>query len=309
MIRYLLLQLGQLVLVLLGVVTITFVVLRLTGDPLSTLLPPDATEQQRQLLSHQLGLDRPLAVQYLVFLGQVTHGDFGRSIVSGIPAGSIVLGQMPQSLVLAVLAMVVATVIGVTAGVLAAANQNRWPDRLVTAAAVAGQAMPVYWLGLLLIIVFAVQLGVLPASGMEGPASLVLPVATLSVALLPYVMRVTRSTMLDVLRSDFVRFHRAKGLPPISIVGRHALKNCLAPVVTLLGLQAGVLMGGVVAIEFIFGRSGMGSLLIHSIYSRDYPVVQAAVFCIALVVVLANFAADITVALIDPRIRLGAAAG
>jgi peptide/nickel transport system permease protein len=308
-IRYLIAQGLQLLVVLFGVVTITFIVLRLTGDPLAALLPPDASDQQRELLSRQLGLDQPIPAQYLVFLGQIVRGDFGRSIVSGIPATSIVLGQMPQSVTLAALAMVVASVVGVSAGVVAATNQNRWPDRLVMAAAVAGQAMPVYWLGLLLIILFAVQLGWLPASGMEGPGALVLPVATLSVALLPYVMRVTRSTMLDVLRSDFVRFHRAKGLPTLDIVARHALKNCLAPVVTLLGLQAGVLMGGVVAIEFIFGRSGMGSLLIHAIYSRDYPVVQAAVFSIALVVVGANFLADVAVAVIDPRIRLGAAAG
>lgn len=306
MIRYLVTQALQLVVVLFGVVTITFVVLRLTGDPLTTLLPPDASEQQRQLLRHQLGLDEPFPIQYFTFLGEASHGDFGRSITTGIPAMTLVHNQVPQSLELAVLGMALAAGLGVLGGSLAAVNLNRWPDRMVTTIAVAGQAMPVYWLGLILIIVFAVQLGVLPASGTEGWESLVLPVISLSVVLLPYILRVTRATMLDVLRSDFVRFHRAKGLSPCAVILRHALKNSLAPVVTLLGLQAGVLMGGVVAIEFIFARPGMGSLLIHSIYSRDYPVVQAAVFSIALVVVLANFVSDLAVAWIDPRVRLGA---
>lgn len=307
--RYLAGQALQLLVVLFGVVTITFLVLRLTGDPLTTLLPPDASEQQRQLLRHQLGLDKPFAVQYLTFLGEASHGDFGRSITTGIPAMTLVRNQVPQSLELAALGLALAALVGVVGGSLAAVNHNRWPDRLVTTVAVAGQAMPVYWLGLILIIVFAVQLGLLPASGNEGVESLVLPVISLSVVLLPYILRVTRATMLEVLRSDFIRFHRAKGLSPAGVILKHALKNSLAPVVTLLGLQAGVLMGGVVAIEFIFARPGMGSLLIHSIYSRDYPVVQAAVFTIALVVVLANFLSDLAVAWIDPRVRLGARAG
>jgi ABC-type dipeptide/oligopeptide/nickel transport system permease component len=307
--RYLATQALQLLVVLFGVVTITFLVLRLTGDPLTTLLPPDASEQQRQLLRHQLGLDQPFGIQYLTFLGEASHGDFGRSITTGIPAMTLVRNQVPQSLELAALGMALAALVGVVGGSLAAVYHNRWPDRLVTTVAVAGQAMPVYWLGLILIIVFAVQLGLLPASGNEGVESLILPVISLSVVLLPYILRVTRATMLEVLRSDFIRFHRAKGLSPAGVILKHALKNSLAPVVTLLGLQAGVLMGGVVAIEFIFARPGMGSLLIHSIYSRDYPVVQAAVFTIALVVVLANFLSDLAVAWIDPRVRLGARAG
>jgi peptide/nickel transport system permease protein len=307
--RYLATQALQLLVVLFGVVTITFLVLRLTGDPLTTLLPPDASEQQRQLLRHQLGLDQPFAIQYLTFLSEASHGDFGRSITTGIPAMTLVRNQVPQSLELAALGMALAALVGVVGGSLAAVYHNRWPDRLVTTFAVAGQAMPVYWLGLILIIVFAVQLGLLPASGNEGVESLILPVISLSVVLLPYILRVTRATMLEVLRSDFIRFHRAKGLSPAGVILKHALKNSLAPVVTLLGLQAGVLMGGVVAIEFIFARPGMGSLLIHSIYSRDYPVVQAAVFTIALVVVLANFLSDLAVAWIDPRVRLGARAG
>ena len=308
MVRYVGAQVTQLLVVVFGVLTITFVVLRITGNPVDSLLPPNATQQERQLLIRELGLDKPIPVQYATFLGQAVRGDFGHSIITEQPAEGVVLAQMPSSLILAFLAAGASTIVGVAGGTWAAIRHNRWPDRVVTIVAVAGQAMPVYWLGLILIIIFAVTLNLLPASGEEGVSSLILPVATLSVALLPYVLRVARSTMLDVLRSDFVRFHRAKGLSETSIVLRHALKNSLGPIITLLGLQAGPILVGVVAIEYVFGRSGMGSLLINSIYSRDYPVVQAAVFTIALLVVGANFAADLLVAYIDPRVRLGARA-
>lgn len=308
MVRFAARQVLHLVVVLVGAVTITFVALRLSGNPLDALLPPDATEQQREILTRQLGLDQSIPEQYLRFLGRVGHGDFGRSIISGLPASHLVAGQFVSSLVLAGLALAAGAVVGVALGVLTATHQGRLLDRLGSAVSALAQAAPLFWLGLILIIIFAVWLPLLPVAGMGGPSYLVLPVATLAAGIVPYVMRLTRTTMLEILDADFVRFHTAKGLRPVRIVYRHALKNCLPPVVTLLGLQAGPLLGGVVVIEYIFGRSGVGSLLVSSIYSRDYPVVQAAVLAIVLVVVLANLLADLAVAALDPRARLGAKA-
>jgi peptide/nickel transport system permease protein len=298
-------QLVHLIVVLFGAVTITFVALRLSGNPVDALLPANATAQERQILIQQLGLNRGLADQYGHFLGQVVRGDMGNSIINGQSAIREVTGQLASSLVLAGLALAVAAVVGIALGVLSAERQGGWLDRLCRAAAAVGQAAPSFWLGLILIIVFAVRLRLFPASGMGGPRYLVLPVLTLAVAIVPYVMRLTRTTMLGVLDAEFMRFHKAKGLRPAAIIYRHGLKNCLPPVITLLGLQAGPLLGGVVIIEYVFGRSGVGSLLISSIYNRDYPVVQVAVLVIVAVVVLANVAADLAVAALDPRVRLG----
>jgi peptide/nickel transport system permease protein len=298
-------QLVHLIVVLFGAVTITFVVLRLTGNPVDALLPPNATAHQRQILIQQLGLNRGIADQYWRFLGQVVHGDMGNSIINGLPATRLVADQLGNSLLLAGLALAAAAIVGIALGVLSAERRGGWLDRLFRTASSIAQAAPSFWLGLVLIIVFAVRLRVLPSSGMGGPRYLVLPVLTLAAAIVPYVMRLTRTTMLGVLDAEFMRFHRAKGLRPAAVIYRHGLKNCLPPVVTLLGLQAGPLLGGVVIIEYVFGLSGVGSLLISSIYNRDYPVVQVAVLAIVAVVVLANVAADLAVAAIDPRVRLG----
>lgn len=308
MVRFVARQVLHLVVVLVGAVTITFIALRLSGNPVDALLPPDAGEQQRENLIHQLGLDQSIPEQYVRFLGRVGHGDFGRSIISGLPASHLVASQFASSLVLAGLALTVGALVGIGLGVLSATHQGRLLDRVGSGLSALAQAAPLFWVGLILIIIFAVWLPLLPVAGMGGPSYLVLPVVTLAIGIVPYVMRLTRTTMLEVLEADFMRFHIAKGLRPARVIYRHALKNCLPPVVTLLGLQAGPLLGGVVVIEYVFGRSGVGSLLVSSIYSRDYPVVQAAVLAIVLVVVLANLGADLAVAALDPRARLGAKA-
>lgn len=305
MLRFIGRQVLHLLVVMVGAVTITFVALRLSGNPLDALLSPEATEEQRQVLTEQLGLNRSIVEQYWIFLVDTLQFDFGRSIITGRPAATLVGDQFGESLVLALVALVVSAVLGIALGVVAATHRGGLVDRVVNAISSVTQAAPLFWVGLILIIVFAVQLRWLPASGMEGAKSLVLPVTTLALGCLPYVLRLTRTTMLDILDTEFVRFHRAKGLSELSIVGRHALKNCLPPVVTLLGLQAGPLLGGVVVIEYVFGRSGVGTLLIGSIYSRDYPVVQTAVLVIVLAVVVANALADTAVAAIDPRVRVG----
>jgi peptide/nickel transport system permease protein len=300
----LLMQFGQLCVAVFGVVTITFVIIRSSGNPLDTLLPLDATEGQRVVLSHQLGLDQSVFVQYLRYVQHGVRGDFGISIVSNVPASHLVLDQLPQSLLLAACGLAVSAVVGILGGAVAAIRRGNWPDRVLSVVATVGQAMPVYWLGLILIIVFAVQLGFFPATGIEGPKSLVLPTAALAFVLLPSILRLTRSTMIDVLQADFMRFHVAKGLPPARLY-RHALKNSLPPIISLIGLQAGVLMGGLVAIEYVFGRPGIGGQLIHSTLTRDYPVVQAAALAIGLLVVLTTLISDVLVAAVDPRIRVG----
>ncbi|WP_432826202.1 ABC transporter permease [Dactylosporangium sp. CA-092794] len=305
MLRFVGRQVVHLLVVMVGAVTITFVALRLSGNPLDALLPAEATEEQRRILTEQLGLDHSVLEQYWLFLTHAARFDFGRSIITGRPAASLVGDQFGESLLLAVVALAVSAVAGIALGVLAATHRGGVLDRVVNAISSVAQAAPLFWVGLILIIVFAVRLHWLPASGMDGAGSLVLPVATLALGSMPYILRLTRTTMLDVLDTDFVRFHRAKGLPERSVVGLHALKNCLPPVATLIGLQAGPLLGGVVVIEYIFGRSGVGTLLISSIYSRDYPVVQTAVLVIVLAVVVANVLADLAVAVIDPRVRVG----
>lgn len=307
MTRRLATQLGQLVVAVFGVVTITFVIIRASGNPLDTLLPLDATDQQRALLTHKLGLDQSVVVQYLRFLEHAARGDFGISIVSDVPASRLVLDQLPQSLLLAACGLAVSAVLGVLGGAAAAIHRDGWLDRLLSVVATLGQAMPVYWLGLLLVIAFAVHLGWFPATGIEGASSLVLPTAALAFVLLPSILRLTRTTMIDALRADFMRFHLAKGLRPTTLY-RHALKNSLPPVISLIGLQAGVLMGGVVAIEYVFGRPGIGGQLIHSTLSHDYPVVQAAALAIGLLVVATTLISDVLVAAIDPRIRVGGSA-
>lgn len=307
MLRFALRSILHLTVVLFGVVTITFVALRLSGNPLDALLSPEATEEQRAMLAEQLGLDKPIVQQYLLFLRQLGTGDLGRSIITGTPAGELVADQFGHSLVLTVLSLALSAVVGIALGIFSATRPGGVLDRVVTAVAALAQAAPLFWVGLILIMVFAVQLRMLPASGMGGSEHLVLPVVALASGIMPYVLRLTRTTMIEVLDAEFIRFHRAKGLSRSSIVYRYALKNTMPPVVTLLGLQAGPLLGGVVVIETVFGRSGVGSLLINSIYSRDYPVVQAAVLVIVVAVVLANVVADLLVALIDPRVRLGRA--
>lgn len=300
-------HLWHLAVVLLGAVTITFIALRLSGDPLDALLSAEATEQQRQSLSQQLGLDRSLPEQYWQFVVHALRGDLGQSIVTGLPASHMVSDQLAPSLLLAAVSLLVSAVVGVGLGVVAATHRGGIVDRAVGAVASVAQAAPLFWVGLVLIIIFAVRLRWLPASGMGDARYLVLPVLTLASGNLPYVLRLTRTTMLGLLEADFVRFHRAKGLAWRTIVYRHALKNCLPPVIALLGLQAGPLLGGVVVIEYVFGRSGVGTLLISSIYSRDYPVVQAAVLVLVVAVVVANTLADLIVTVIDPRVRVGRA--
>jgi peptide/nickel transport system permease protein len=292
-------------LLLLWLVTVVvFGLLHLTpGDPASLMLGEQATPEQIRDLRHALGLNEPLITQYARFLGQAVRGDFGTSIRAQRPALDVVLERLPATLLLAAGAFTFAVSLGMPIGVLSAVKRLSLWDHGSMALALMGQSMPVFWLGLMLIIVFSVHLRWLPVSGAGGPQHLVLPAVTLGTFLIGLIIRLTRSSMLDVLGQDYVRTARAKGLAERAVIVRHALRNALIPVVTLLGLQLGILLGGAVITETVFAWPGLGMVTVTAINQRDYPVVQCAVFISAVLVVSINWAVDVLYHFLDPRIR------
>ena len=290
---------------LLGVATVVFSLLRLLpGDPANLIAGPQATPESIANIRHQLGLDLPLWQQYLAFLGRLLHGDLGISSRTGQPVLQEIAVRAPYTAELALCSLVLAVVVGIAAGVVAATRRNTGADLGISSSAVFGVSMPVYWLGLMLIVVFAVRLRVLPAAGNdEGVASLVLPTITLALFSMGLVARQTRSAMLEVLGQDFVRTARAKGAGRPSVLIRHALRNALLPIVTTIGLQFGTLLGGAVITESVFAWPGMGRLLLDSISARDYPVVQGVVLMLAVAFIAINLLTDLVYAYVDPRIR------
>jgi peptide/nickel transport system permease protein len=290
---------------LLGVATVVFSLLRLLpGDPASLIAGPTATPESIANIRHQLGLDQPIWQQYLDFLGRLLHGDLGISSRTGQPVLQEIATRAPYTAELALTSLVLAIAVGVAAGVVAATRRNTGADLGISGGAVFGVSMPVYWLGLMLIIVFAVRLRVLPAAGNdEGVLSLVLPTVTLALFSMGLVARQTRSAMLEVLGQDFVRTARAKGAGRRAVLIRHALRNALLPIVTTIGLQFGTLLGGAVITESVFAWPGMGRLLLDSIGSRDYPVVQGVVLLLSVAFITINLLTDLVYAYVDPRIR------
>ena len=304
MLAYVLAQVARSLAVVVGITVVAFLLLHLSGDPLSVLLPIDASEAERLALFQRLGLDDPLPIQYIHWLLNAVQGDFGKSIFQRQPAFGLVLERMPATLLLGASGMLVGLTIAIPLGVLAGSRPGSVWDSLTTSFAVSGQAIPVYWLGLMLIVLFAVQLRLLPASGIGSPAHLIMPAATLGIGLAPTTMRLVRSGMIEVLQQDYIRAERARGLSPRRILYRHALRGVSIPVITVLGLQAATLLSGTVMTETVFAWPGVGSLVVGSIFNRDFPVVQAAVFMLAILVVIINLAADLAVAAVDPRVRL-----
>jgi peptide/nickel transport system permease protein len=289
--------------VALGVVTLVFAALRLSGDPAATMLPGDASVDELTALRRTLGLDRPLPVQYVQFLGAALRGDFGESFRHQQPALPLVLERLPATLELALASLVLAVGVAMPLGILAALYRGRLVDRLAMGFAVVGQATPYFWMGIMLILVVSVELGWLPTSGRGGVAHLILPAITLGTHFAAVLARLTRTSMLEVLGQNYVTTARAKGLPePVVILG-HALKNAAVPVVTLIGLQFGTLLGGAVVTETVFAWPGVGRLAVQSIFVRDYPVVQAGVFVLALTFVAINLVVDLLYGFLDPRIR------
>jgi peptide/nickel transport system permease protein len=288
-----------------GVVSAVFVVIRLApGDQATVALGPDATAAQIETLRHAMGLDRPLLVQYVNYLGDVLTFDFGESYRYGRPAMAAVLERFPATVTLTVTATVIAIVCGLLLGVIAGRKPGSLLDRAVSTFALGLQALPPFWIGIMFILVFALQLQVLPSAGGGSPAHLVLPAVTLSIPFTALVARITRSGVAETMSESFVRTARSKGLTEPQVLSGHVLKNSLIPVVTVVGLQVGTLVGGAVVIETVFGWPGLGSLLVSAVGNRDFAVVQAATVLIAVCVIVLNLVADLVNARLDPRIRL-----
>jgi peptide/nickel transport system permease protein len=303
MTAYILRRLLQMVPVVFGITLIVFLLVRSAGDPVVLLLPEDATQEQIELLRTSLGLDRPVMEQYVRYLGNLLRGDFGTSIrFRNQDAFQITIERLPATLQLASAALLVAVLISLPAGIIAATNRNRWPDRLASTMSVVGEAMPNFWLGIMLILVFSVQLGLFPVSGRGSLAHLALPALTLGTALAALLTRLMRSSLLEVLNQDYVRTATAKGLRRRVVLTKHALRNALLSYVTVLGLQVASLMAGAVVTEQVFAWPGIGLLAIQAINSRDMAIIQTVVIIASLVVMFANLIVDVVYSLIDPRI-------
>jgi len=285
------------------VLVVVFFAIRLSGDPVALMLADNSTEQQKVQLRHALGLDQPLPVQFAIYVSNVVRGDFGESVVYNQPAASVVAAALPATIELTLLAIAVATVVGIGTGLISGVTEGSLLDRILLTVGVVGQAMPGFWLGLMLIVLFAVNLHWLPTSGIGTWQHLVLPTLTLSAFLYPQVALLTRAVLIEVMHEQYVTTARAKGLPARTIVLRHALRNSLNPVVTSIGLNFGLLLGGAVITETVFAWPGVGQLGIKAIFSRDLPIVSASVFVLAVAIILCNLAADLINGVLDPRIR------
>ena len=296
---------GVVVTILFVAITIFLMVRVLPGDPARVIAGVLASEQDVERIRVQLGLDESLPVQLGIFLRDLTQGDLGISARTSNPVAQEILARLPATLWLAAAGMLMAVAFGVPLGAGAAARAGKLGDLLVSTFVLFGISMPVYWLGLMLIILFSIRLRVLPAAGFEGPLSLILPAVTLAAFSIAFIARITRSSMLEVLRQDYVRTARAKGVSERRVEWRHALRNALPPVVTVIGLQFGELLGGAILTETVFGWPGLGRLLVDSIFARDYPVVQGLVIVFALMFALVNLVVDLLYERIDPRVRYG----
>jgi ABC-type dipeptide/oligopeptide/nickel transport system permease component len=302
--RYLLHRLWQSLFVIVGIMAVTFALLQLTGDPARMLVPPEAGDEAVEEIRKRLGLDQPLPVQFVRYMSGALVGDFGRSLSFGEPASKLVFERFPATLQLTVAALSWSLVASFALGIISAVKRYSAADVAATVIALLGQSIPVFWLGIMLILLFAVTLGWLPTSGMESPAHFILPAITLGAASMARTTRLVRSGMLEVLSQDYVRTARAKGLSEWAVIFRHALRNASIPIVTVIGLDFGTLLGGAVITETIFAWPGVGRLAVEAIFRRDFPLVQADVFYIATAFVLVNLFVDLLYTALDPRVRL-----
>ena len=304
MTTYLTRRLLQSLVVLLGVSFVVFFILHLTGDPALVLLPPDASPEDVRRFREVMGFNDPFFVQYGRFLAGALRGDFGQSIRHGESAFHLVAERMPATFELAGAALLIALVVAIPAGIVSAVRRNSLLDYVSTVVALLGQSMPTFWLGIMLILLFSVQFHLLPSSGRGTLEHLVLPAVTLGLFTTARITRLTRSGMLEVLGQDYIRTARAKGVSDPPVVWKHALKNAAIPIVTIVGIELGTLLGGSVITETIFAWPGVGRLSVQAIANRDYPVVQAAVFLLATTFVIVNLMVDVVYTYLDPRIRL-----
>lgn len=305
---YVIRRLLQAIIVIFGVSIISFGLLFLTGDPTELLLGEGAnfmTQEEIEEFRHVRGFDRPWYVQYFDFAYHAVQGDFGVSLRYQQPAFKIVMERMPATIQLAMFALLISVVFAIPIGILSATRPNTWADHLFTLAALIGQSVPSFWLGILLMLVFGVKLGWLPISGRGGLEHLILPGVSLAAFSLARNTRLFRSSLMDVIHQDYIRTAKAKGLSENSVMYGHAMRNAMLPMVTAIGLQLGFLLGGSVIIESIFAWPGVGRLIINAVYNKDFPVVQAGVLMLAVLFTLINLGVDLLYGWIDPRIRLG----
>jgi len=301
--RYIIRRLGY-ALVSLALLSATiFVFVRLTGDPTVLLVEPGASRADMEALRHDLGLDEPIWVQYGVFVRSLVHGDFGHSFYYRVPVLELYLSRLPHSLLLAATAMFFSLLIGIPSGILAAVRVNGWGDGAGKIFALLGLSMPSFWVGLLMILFFSVYLGWLPSSGSGTALHLVMPAVALGWYFAAAHMRLTRSSMLEVLGSEYVKLARLKGLPEVLVIAKHAFKNALIPVLTLAGINLVIMVNVAVVVETVFAWPGIGRLLYEGIAFRDFPVVQATVLLGGVMIIAVNLLVDLTYAVIDPRIR------
>jgi peptide/nickel transport system permease protein len=312
MIAYIFQRLVGMIVVMFLVVTIVFVIVRVTpGDPAAVMLGPDATPQDIAELRSSLGLDRSILVQYAIYAGQLLKGDLGQSIFLNMPVASALLDRAEPTFFLTVFSLIIASVIALPIGIYAAYRRGSFFDQAATTLAMLAASIPSFWLGLLLMQIFAVRYNLFPVSGYGGPGStflermyhLTLPAVALGLVSSALILRFTRASMLDVLGDDYIRTARAKGVAERRIIFKHALKNALIPILTVLGLTAAVLISGAVVTETVFGLPGIGNLVVSAVLRRDYPVIQGALLVIAALYVLINFGIDMLYLLVDPRVR------
>jgi peptide/nickel transport system permease protein len=291
--------------VLVGISLAVFLVVHLSGDPTALYMGPEGTKEDYQILRAALGFDRPLPEQYGLFVLRALQGDFGRSLRHRQPTLPLVLERFPRTIVLAVAALALAALLALPLGVLAAVRRGSLLDSGAMILALAGQCMPTFWFGILLILVFAVNLRWVPVYGSESILTLILPTVTLGVWAMARTARITRSSMLEVLNQDFLRTARAKGIGERGVILRHALRNGAIPIVTALGLELGNLLGGAVITEAVFAYPGIGRLAVEAVVNKDVPLIQAVVFTVAAALLLLNIFIDLAYAALDPRVRLG----
>ncbi len=302
---YIIRRLFHSIFVLIGISVVVFIILHLTGDPAALLMPMDATPEQVAQFRQEMGFNDPLIVQYWRFFKGTLRGDFGHSFRHNQPALSLVLERMPATIQLTLAALAIALIIAIPVGIISAIKRNTILDHIGMTGALLGQSTPVFWLGVMLILIFSVILQWFPSSGRGSIENLVLPAITLGMYSMARTARMMRSSMLEVLGQEYMKTAKAKGLSPHMVILKHALKNASIPVITIVGMELGTLLGGAVITETIFAWPGVGRLAVQAIYNRDYPVVQAAVFVLASIFVLVNLLVDIIYTYLDPRVKLG----
>jgi peptide/nickel transport system permease protein len=301
--RYILKRIGLAILTVFFVVSFIFILARISGDPLDLMMSEDATEEEWDIMREQLGLDKPIHIQYINYIAGVFTGDFGDSLRWDKPCLSLILDRLPLTLQLTAYSLILSWAFGLFVGVMSAMKVNGLVDRFGKVMAMLGQAMPNFWVGILLIFTFAVRFRIFPTSGRGGLEYFVLPAITLGTSAMASMTRMIRSAMLDILDGEFIKMTRIKGLPEKQVILKHAFKNALIPVLTLGSLQVEIMLSGSVITESIFSLPGMGRLMVDSIFTRDYPLVQACVILTAAIYIAINLIVDITYGYIDPRIR------